>query len=306
MKKGAVKYIVGGCFVAVGIVLVTIAVGIGGWGVLRSFRGIEIGPGGIYYYTDRSESTIEGDDIMDNMQVDNIKNLKVSTAYGEVMIKRDNVEDIKIETKNIAAEKFKYEVKGDTLEISYKKGLSFFSWTTNAYISITFPQSFVFDNVKIENGAGKMTLEDFELNDLKIENGAGELVIKNLKANGKADINTGAGAVRLDDITCGKLDMESGVGEMRASGIDCGDLDIDNGIGAFNFEGSIHGNVDIDNGVGEVRMTIHGSSADFGMKVDSGIGQVSVNGNSPVQYSSAKYNFKVDTGIGEVRINFTD
>lgn len=306
MKKGAVKYIVGGCFVAAGIILVTIAVGIGGWGVIRNFRGIEIGPGGIYYYSNRNDSIIEGDDIMDNMQADNIKNLKVSTAYGEVLIKRDNVDDIKIEKKNISADKFKYEVKGDTLEISYKKGISFFTWTSNAYISITFPQSLIFDNVKIENGAGKMTLEDFESNDLKIENGAGELVIKNLKADGKVDINTGAGAVKLDNVTCGKLDMESGVGEMRVSGIDCGDLDIDNGIGAFNFEGSIHGNVDIDNGVGEVRMTIQGSSADFGMKVDSGIGQVRVNGNSPVQSSSAKYSFKVDTGIGEVRINFTD
>ena len=52
-------------------------------------------------------------------------------------------------------------------------------------------------------------------------------------------------------------------------------------------------------------MTVYGKSSDYGFDVDSGIGQVRVNGNTPVN-GSGKYNFKVQTGVGEVRIDFKD
>lgn len=126
MKKGAVKYIVGGCIVAVGIILVSISYCIGGFDVM-SFHGIDIGPDGIhYYYSDGNENTTGGSTTMDNIKAGDIKNLKVSIYCSDVTIKRADVEDILIETSNIVSDKFKYYVKGDTFDISYKRSFTVF------------------------------------------------------------------------------------------------------------------------------------------------------------------------------------
>ena len=92
---------------------------------------------------------------------------------------------------------------------------------------------------------------------------------------------------------------------MNASNMVCNELTAKSGIGAFTYKGEINGDADIDNGCGEVKMTVYGKSSDYGFDVDSGIGQVRVNGNTPVN-GSGKYNFKVQTGVGEVRIDFKD
>ncbi|MDE7280455.1 MAG: hypothetical protein K2N36_01775 [Ruminiclostridium sp.] len=53
-------------------------------------------------------------------------------------------------------------------------------------------------------------------------------------------------------------------------------------------------------------MTVYGKSSDYNFDVDSGIGNVRVNGNTPISNTGGKYKFSIDTGIGEVRVDFKE
>ena len=308
MKKGAVKYIVGGSIVALGIILVTIAVSIGGWRLFTHFPEVSITPAGVHVFYD-DENNIQLGGGTTSMESNNVKNINIDVEYGEIIIQRGNTDKIDIQTTNIHEEMFKAAVDGDTLKVRYKKGFTFFNFGLfgkNSKIVITLPEDSVYENVDIDNGAGAMRISNFEAKKIDIDNGVGELKLENIIAEDKMDLETGTGEMSIDTLTCGTLKIESGVGEVNAKNVKCGDIKTSSGVGSFRFDGRIEGDADISNGCGEIRMNLTGSSADYGFKVDSGIGQVRVNGNTPVQTSSAKYTFKVSTGIGEVRIDFEE
>lgn len=300
MKKGTKKYIVGGCLVGAGIVLIIIACCIGGFSMLRDFRGVMIDFDGVHFYDENEKLQTEEDSVMVNGDV---KKLDMEIEYGEVIIKTGNVNDVEISTKNIIEKRFSYEVDGDTLKIRYKGGFSFFTWKSDAHIYVTLPEGTKFEESSLENGAGSMEISDFISDKIKIDNGAGELSMKNVTADTELKIKSGAGAVRLENISCGALNVDSGVGEVRVEEAVCSGIKLNNGMGAIYYVGEVNGKADIDNGVGEVKMTIYGISSDYNFKVDNGIGHVMINGNASVNTTGGKYDFNIDTGIGEVHID---
>lgn len=303
MKKGTVKFVVGGCMVGAGIFLMVIACCIGGFDMLRHLGGFTIDFDGVHYYNENEKLQTEGESIMaDN----DIRNLDMDIEYGEVIVKTGSVADVEISTKNIVEKRFSYEVKGDTLSIRYKGGFGFFTWKSNAHIYVTLPEGTKFEKSDIANGAGSVQIIGLSSSTLKIDNGAGELKMENVTADDELKIKSGAGAVSLKGVNCGLLDIDSGVGEVRAEDTVCGGIKLNNGMGAVRYSGEVNGNAKIDNGVGEVRMTLYGLSSDYNFDVDNGIGQVKINGNAPVNTTGGKYDFKIDTGIGEVRIDVTD
>ena len=286
MPKGAIKYIVGGSLVLLGIIFMIIAFCIGGISVFSNGLSFGIGSSdvcinwsGIHIYPNNYETG------MDSAMIDSegIKNLNVNFDYGEMVIKTGDVDEIKIEAQNINQNRFKYKVNGDTLEIGYDSGwsISFLGIHTinNSRIEITVPETMTFDKVEIENGAGKMTVEGITADKLNIENGAGEMVMNNVTATGKLDIDGGVGAITVRDAVCGGIDADIGVGELR-------------------FTGEVNGDGKIDSGIGSVYMTLYGDRDDYDFRVDSGIGQVTTPGSN----SRGKYTFNVSSGIGEVKI----
>lgn len=279
MPKGATKYIVGGSMVLLGIILMVIAVCIGGTNVFNIFRGgLYINSSGIHIggYDDLTNTE---DSIVD---INSIKNLKVDFDYGEMIIRSGNVDEVKIETRNIVQDRLKCGVNGDTLEIKYDRSwnIVFFSFTSSdARIEITVPETISFEKAEIRNGAGRMTVADINVDELIIENGAGEMVMNNVTATDELNIDGGVGAITVTDTVCGSIDADLGIGE-------------------FRFTGEINGNGKMDSGVGAVYMTLYGDRNDYDFRVDSGIGQVTTPGSN----SGAKYIFDVSSGIGEVKI----
>lgn len=240
------------------------------------------------------------------MEKDDIKNLNISVDYGRLIIKTDDVEEIKIDTRNIVTGRFSYYPSGDTLIIKYGGGFSFFTWKSDSEITVTFPKDMTFDKAVIRNGAGKTDIKNITSDEISMENGAGELTFADITAKDKLYLETGAGAVKMKNINCGKIDFQGGVGEINAEDVVCTGLNMETGVGAFIFSGEINGNVDVDNGIGEVRMTVYGNYSDYNFDADSGIGKVLVNGNTPVSNTGGKYKFKIDTGVGEVKVDFMD
>lgn len=303
MKKGAVKYIVGGCMVAFGILLVIIACAFGGWKTLLNFGGISVNWDGFHFYSENSyEYYVTGENGI--MEKEDIRNLNIEVDYGKLTIKTDDIDEIRIDTKNIVTDRFKYEQDGDTLKIKYGGGFSFFTFKSNSEITITFPKNMTFEKTVIKNGAGKTDASNIISKEIVMDNGAGELNFSNITAEIGLSIDNGAGAIKMDCVKCGELEFKGGVGEIAVKDTSCTGLKVENGIGAFDFKGEVEGNAQIDNGIGEIRMTLYGSSSDYSFDVDSGIGNVRVNGNSPILNTQGKYKFEIDTGVGEVKINF--
>ena len=286
MPKGAIKYIVGGSLVLLGIIFMVLAVCIGGAGVFYnglhldwSNNDVYIDWNGIHFYPNDYETGVDGEMI----NPENIKNLRVNFDYGEMVIKTGDVDDIMIEAQNVNQNRFKYKVNGDTLEIGYDSGwsISFFGIhaLSNSRIEITVPEAMTFEKVEIQNGAGKMTVDGITADRLDIENGAGEMRMDGVTVTGKLDIDGGVGAITINRTVCGGIDADIGVGELR-------------------YTGEINGNGSIDSGIGSVYMTLYGDRSDYDFKTDSGIGQVTTPGSN----SGAKYTFNISSGIGEVKI----
>ncbi len=301
MKKENIKYVVGGSMVGFGILLVIISVCIGGWGMLKDFHGITIDWDGVHYYYGGEEQTYSGVNNMDKTQV---KNLDFDIDYGDLIVKTADVQEIEIKTKDVTEKRFNYKIDGDTLEVTHGGGFAFFTWRANSVITITLPKDMEFDKAEFRGGAGRTEITGITAKEIKLENGAGELFFTDIKADNKLDIENGAGTAKINNVSCGVLKISGGVGEIIAKDTVCTNIDIDNGIGTFEYAGEINGNAKINNGIGEIKMKLKGDSSEYGFDVESGIGQVKVNGNSPIHYENAKYDFDVSTGIGEVRINF--
>lgn len=285
MPKGAIKYIVGGSLVLLGIFFMVIAFCIGGADVFNngihldwSNNNVYIDWNGIHIDSNDNYTDSEGEIMNDG----SIKNLKVNFDYGEMIIRTGNVDEIKVDTRNVIQDRFTYEIKGDTLNVKYDQGwnLSFFGgFLPDTKIEITVPEAMTFDKVEIDNGAGKMTVEGITADKLTIENGAGEMVMNNVTVSDKLDIDGGVGAITVSDAVCGGIDADIGVGE-------------------FRFTGEVNGDGKIDSGVGAVYMTLCGDRNDYDFKTDNGIGQITTPGSN----SGAKYTFRISNGIGEVKI----
>ncbi|MDE6724483.1 MAG: DUF4097 domain-containing protein, partial [Ruminiclostridium sp.] len=250
MKKSTVKYIVGGSMVGFGILLIFIAVCIGGWDTLFNFGGVTIDWDGIHYYDNDSNEFFlpGGSEIMDK---DDIKKLNIEMEYGKLIIKTDDVDKIKVDTKNIISNRFSCDQTGDTIKIRYRGGFSFFTWKSDSEITVTLPKDMSFEKVFIANGAGKTDIKNITSDEISMENGAGESTLTDIYAKDKLYLENGAGAITMKKINCGKIEFSGGVGEINAEEVICSGLSVEAGVGSFKFSGEINGNADIDNGIGE-------------------------------------------------------
>lgn len=280
MPKGAIKYIVGGSLVLIGISFMVIAFCIGGPDVFSNGFQLDFSNNDVYIdwngiHTVNNNYT----DFEDSIVIDgSIIEIKLNFDYGEMTIKTGDVDEIKIDAKNVIQDRFQYEVKGDTLTVKYDPD-RFRGALPDTKIEITVPESMVFENADISNGLGKMTVTGITADNFTIKNGTGEMIMNNVTANNKLNIEGGMGEITVNDAVCGAIDAKIGLGQ-------------------FTFTGEVNGDGKIDRGIGAVYMTLYGDRDNYDFRTESGIGQITTPGSN----SGAKYTFLVSSGIGEVTI----
>ncbi|MCH5197472.1 MAG: DUF4097 family beta strand repeat protein [Oscillospiraceae bacterium] len=284
MPKGAIKYIVGGSLVLLGIIFMLIAFCIGGPAVFSNGVQLEFNNNDVYIdwsgiHTVNNNYT----DSQDGIVIDgSVINIKVNVDYGEMIIKTGDVDEIKVNTQNLAQNCFKCEVNGDVLTVKYDSAyhVPFFKkYLPAAKIEVTIPENMAFESADISNGVGKMTITGITTNNLTIENGAGEMIMNNVAANNK-------------------LNIEGGIGDIIVNGAMCGAIDATIGLGQLTFTGEVNGDGRIDCGIGAVYMTLYGDRDDYDFITENGIGQIITPGSN----SRGKYTFRISSGVGEVKI----
>lgn len=227
-----------------------------------------------------------------NRSFDNVTSISAEPGFGTLRFKEGDSDQVEVIAENVS-ENFVVEKNHNgklTVKGKYNFGNIFGNNSGNGKSNITIylPSDFVADDVKIEAGAGNINIE--------------ELTTKRL------DINAGAGNISGKNITASQVDLDGGVGDIDFEEVNLSNADIDCGVGNINLQGYLLGRNKIDCGVGEVDLTLKGSVEDYNIKIDKGLGNVSIDGQ---KYSEIRWNnastdnsLDIDGGVGNIEIEF--
>lgn len=229
-------------------------------------------------------------DVSDNIIKGELKDLKVSENIdaidmeiigANIIIKEGTT--LKIETNN---KYIKTKEKNNLLSIIETKH-NLINNSNNSDLIIYVPSNHIFNNIFIENGAGKIEVEKLHTKKINLDLGAGKVNIQNLTVNNNAEINGGAGEII---ITNGNIN----------------NLDIDMGIGKLTLTSTITGNNDIDAGIGDIELNLIGTTDDYKIILDKGIGNATLNEENiknSTYYGNGSNIVDISGGIGSIKIN---
>ena len=163
------------------------------------------------------------------------------------------------------------------------------NYKNDPMLTLSVPSGTKFQNVDIVTGAAKMTVDTLSARALDLKLGAGDVKIGALYVNSEADIDGGTGAISILH------------GEIS-------NLDLQMGVGSLNLTAALTGDNDLEFGVGESNLTLLGSKDDYTVKIEKGLGSITVNGKSLSDFSSGSGESLVDIegGVGSIHLIFSE
>ena len=204
-----------------------------------------------------------------------------------------NAADFKI----VSADEFLVESNLKFLSVSEKDGVLKIvdesknnSNYTDAILTLYVPGGVVFDDVDIETGAAKMTVDTLSASSVELKLGAGDVRFESLNASADVDIEGGAGRITIVSGTLNDLSLEMGMGEL-------------------NLTAAVLGDSDLKFGVGESNVTLIGSKDDYKVDIDKGIGNITVDGKTVTDFGSSgngQNHIEIEGGVGAVNLKFKE
>ena len=204
-----------------------------------------------------------------------------------------SVADFKI----VSADEFLVESNLKYLSVSEKDGVLKIvdvaksnSNYTNAILTLYVPNGMVFDDVDIETGAAKMTVDTLSASSVELKLGAGDVRFESLNASAEVDIKGGAGQITIVSGTLNDLSLEMGMGEL-------------------NLTAAVLGDSDLKFGVGESNVTLIGSKDDYKVDIEKGLGSITIDGNTVTDYGSSgngQNHIEIEGGVGAVNLKYQD
>lgn len=203
--------------------------------------------------------------------------LRVEAGFADVMIEYGD--DFQVEAN------FDLDVNDESDRLEVKDDGSVFL-SGEAWMRIVIPHDTVFDVVDIENGAGRLSVEDIRTDEFYLDMGMGSTDIKGVSVYELTDISTGTGEIRMEDVLLTGCDFDLGVGSVYVSG-------------------KLEGNTDLDCGIGKLELVLEQSMGDLTIQFSSGLGSSTLNGREMKDdhvYGDGENIIDIDGGTGEVRI----
>lgn len=294
MKKGAIKYIVGGALVLVGLIFCGIAASMGGTQLIA--KGFTIDLSGLHINS--------GETVSLELDVDGIENIIVDSGCSNFKLVTGNTDKVIVECSEIHKNLLSATSSGDTINIKYSTEFKWFSWFSNyGTIVVTIPESLALNDFDFKNSVGESTIDGISAKNIHLTNSVGSLSCTDIKAD-YIDCEVDVGELQVKGMTCSELDSDTGVGEAKFYGTVNGDASFVNGVGESGFEGAINGDIKVENGIGEIDISLKGNRDDYRDNVDNGIGEVDLDGVNGG--SDAKYTIDINNGIGEVNVSIED
>lgn len=141
-----------------------------------------------------------------------IKNIKLEINNAKVTFIKTNQEHIEIQAKNVY-NKFKIYEEGNQVII---KQPHYLGRNKKANIEITVPNDFTFNQLKLDVGAGKVSVNELNAENITLETGAGALKVGQINAH-QLNVKTGMGNTELKHILCNQLKIDLGMGNVEAT-----------------------------------------------------------------------------------------
>ena len=206
--------------------------------------------------------------------------------------------DIKIDASDFYIElsdKFSIESNLKDLTIKEENGTLVVIHKTEKFVNyadamfkLYIPNNIVFEEVDIESGAGRFTLNSLSAKSIEFKFGAGQVNIGSFNASSSIDIEGGSGEINISSGTLNNLTLKMGVGEL-------------------NLTASLNGESNLEFGVGESDLTLIGSKDDYLFDINAGIGSISINGKKYSEFinnKNAQNEINIKGGVGELNISF--
>lgn len=226
--------------------------------------------------------------IMDDFKVvdinENINNLNIDVNSVNITIKEGN--NLKVETNN---KYIKINAKNNYLKIN-EESHNLLNNNNSGELIIYLPSAYLFDEVKIDNGAGKVNIEIIDTKELDLNLGAGKVSINNINVSEETNI-------------------EGGAGELTINNSNLKNLDLDMGVGKLTLTSKLTGNNEINAGVGNLDLNLVGTEQDYKIKLNKGLGNATINGEKikDSTYSGNGINLiDIDGGIGNIEIEIKE
>lgn len=211
-----------------------------------------------------------------------ISELRIDIGAAELVIATDDDFRVESNLKHLTVKQ-----NDGVLKIENKKGF-WNSYNAAAKLTLYIPEGTEFRKATVKSGAGSVTVDSLTADELKLDLGAGEVNINELSAKRRADIDSGAGKVTIN-------------------GGSLADLDFDMGVGEVNLTSRLTGKCDFDMGVGSSKLVLIGSSDDYRVDIDKGIGDVTVNDVKVADgavFGGGDNRVEIDGGVGAITIKF--
>lgn len=156
----------------------------------------------------------------------------------------------------------------------------------DSVLTLTLPGDFVFEEIEIEAGAGKVTVDTLSADRASLKFGAGEVEIGALNTTVETDVEGGAGKITIASGTITALDLEMGIGNL-------------------SLRAALVGDSSVDCGVGETGITLLETDGGYSVRASKGLGSLTVYGEdflADASVGNGSNRLSVSGGIGAIRI----
>ena len=192
---------------------------------------------------------------------DDVVSITIDHGVGKLYIKEGSEDQVVVEGTNIPDSYVIEKNFSGTLKIKNKVNafnVIGFNGNNKSTITVYLPEGFIAEKFEINAGAGNVEISDINANQLEIDAGAGNISGERIYAE--------------------FFDLDGGVGNLNLREVEFLGADIDCGVGNIDLAGNLLGNNKIDCGVGEISLDLTGSSDDYKLSIEKGLGNIRVNG----------------------------
>lgn len=217
-----------------------------------------------------------------------ITSMDIEAGICKLMIKKGDT--FKVEVSNVS-DQFRCEAKGSKLIIEDEK------LNRNIFgINNIVPEVIIY------------VPENSQLDEVRIETGVNDTHIESLKAD-KVELEMGIGKYQIDNLSAKYAQIEAGAGETNINKAEIGELKLNGGVGKLVLTSKITKTADVDCGVGKVDLNLMGTSDDYQIEANTGLGNFEVDGKKvrdDERIGSGAVTIKIEAGVGETTVNFIE
>lgn len=211
-----------------------------------------------------------------------VKEMYIDSGTSKIIIKKGEIFSVKAE--NVFTS-FESKLSGNVLKIK-EKTTELWNQEYKGIITITVNENML-DNLEIDHGAGKLSVDGINAYEFELEHGAGK--------------------VELNNVEFQKTSIDGGAGEIIIASSKLKDLDLDIGAGKTTIEAYIEGKSEINCGVGSLDITLLGNKEDYQIKISKGVGSIKVNNENQKNnqvFGNGRNTIELNGGVGSIDVNF--